>query len=745
MMSELSLITYSYVFEGIERVYRFYKHLDTIENQFYNKTKSNDKMAFVAEYKDCIFKILEKLFFIIKLSHDNLTSAEAELLIDQVHEIFIEIVELHKFQLIYLPRPSEPVELGRFKRIINSEHLQKTNKDSKVTISLFLTEEISEATYRKTALCQFKDKLNVTIDRFENIFLKDINIEQLVKVNNCTPSVERIATGFKNKGTIHITIPRIDSDNPCRWPTLLHEISHHILNDDFFKVNLLEDFKEYCKNTGNESLSLINLFFTDEQILHKWLIECWCDICGALVIGPSFWFSQYSAFLFAESDCNGNANVNTKEHPPVSFRLNLIYAILQHRGHLVSDPSIYDIMKKNSNLLLYLINHYNREIVDKPKINTIYHLFTDFFLTEFRQKDSTIEESKFKSDVWSYVKECDDIKLSTLFDMANDLSLGLPICSVRRSEVISNFDESPATPQEILLSAWIYRDMFLKLDILKDLSDKLSTVNTLNRIVVENIFNETINKSFSRFDEAVLRSIQVSEWFKLFYSDITNNIFDDITVINNRVTSNYGTLLVDYEIKELLDKKELRVIPLMDHKNQLGSSSLDVRLGTSFQIFHPTGAGYIDFTESKSTNTFEQNSKFIDLDFLESITIQPGQFVLGHTMEYVKFPDYVAAEIEGRSSFARMGIEVHMTAGFIDPGFQGVVTLEIYNAGSMPVRLYPGMRVAQIRFMPVNRPKIPYHLRHTSKYKGLLSHNYSLQNKDIEVTSIIKARNYDLQ
>jgi dCTP deaminase len=107
-------------------------------------------------------------------------------------------------------------------------------------------------------------------------------------------------------------------------------------------------------------------------------------------------------------------------------------------------------------------------------------------------------------------------------------------------------------------------------------------------------------------------------------------------------------------------------------------------------------------------------------------------------MEYIKLPGNIAAEIEGRSSFARLGLETHMTAGFVDPGFEGVLTFEIFNAGPNPIKLYPGLRIAQIRFSYINEPVKAYNKKINAKYRGLLAHHYSLQFKDSEVKRIIE-------
>jgi len=206
---------------------------------------------------------------------------------------------------------------------------------------------------------------------------------------------------------------------------------------------------------------------------------------------------------------------------------------------------------------------------------------------------------------------------------------------------------------------------------------------------------------------------------------------------------NPKNILVDHEIDELLKSDELKIIPLMysgqvikgKERNQLGTTSVDVRLGTSFQVFSPHQSGIIDFITQEGEAFFNESSKRIDLDFMDSITIAPRQFMLGHSMEYIKLPNSICGNLEGRSSFARLGLEIHMTAGFIDPGFEGVITFEIYNAGPTTIRLYPGMRIGQIRLEQNNEPRNKYGQKNV-KYKGLLEHNLSLQSKDIEVELI---------
>ena len=193
------------------------------------------------------------------------------------------------------------------------------------------------------------------------------------------------------------------------------------------------------------------------------------------------------------------------------------------------------------------------------------------------------------------------------------------------------------------------------------------------------------------------------------------------------------SILADSQIRELLKLDELKILPLINIDAQLGSTSLDVRLGTTFQIYQPNQSGVIDFRLEESVQGAQINSIVQDLDYKEGLVLAPGQFVLAHTLEYIGLPESVGAQLEGRSSFARLGIQIHMTASFIDPGFHGSITFEIYNAGPNPIRLFPGYRIGQLRFFPCAKPAKPYNKKKHAKYKGLLGHSSSLLRNDYEI------------
>jgi dCTP deaminase len=128
-------------------------------------------------------------------------------------------------------------------------------------------------------------------------------------------------------------------------------------------------------------------------------------------------------------------------------------------------------------------------------------------------------------------------------------------------------------------------------------------------------------------------------------------------------------------------------------------ASVDLRLGDSFRVFHNHRASAIDLRCPPDNLTEE-----VIVPEGESFVIHPGEFCLGRTLEWVELPDDIVARIEGKSSLGRLGLIVHATAGFCDPGWKGTLTLELNNLTRVPIKLYPGLEIAQLSFMMLDRP-----------------------------------------
>jgi dCTP deaminase len=172
-------------------------------------------------------------------------------------------------------------------------------------------------------------------------------------------------------------------------------------------------------------------------------------------------------------------------------------------------------------------------------------------------------------------------------------------------------------------------------------------------------------------------------------------------------------ILSDRSIREQLAAGRLVIEPF--DRRLVQPSSVDLRLDRRFLVFRNTRRAYLDVKEQA-----DDLMETVEPAEGEPIVLHPSEFILGSTVETVTIPDDLVARLEGRSSVGRLGVVIHSTAGYIDPGFSGQITLEIANLANIPVRLYPGMRIAQISFSRMTTPAdTPYGQRGLgSKYQG---------------------------
>jgi dCTP deaminase len=176
-------------------------------------------------------------------------------------------------------------------------------------------------------------------------------------------------------------------------------------------------------------------------------------------------------------------------------------------------------------------------------------------------------------------------------------------------------------------------------------------------------------------------------------------------------------ILSDRDIRRALETGRVKIESAQPEMfRYIHASSMDLHLGSMFKLYEHSKFAVID---PKRPETFQGNMRMIQVSEGESYMVQPGEFVLGVTEEVITVPDDLVVRVEGRSSLGRLGIIVHSTAGFVDPGFSGTITLEISNLNRMPIALYPGMRICQIAFEQMSSPaETPYHMKPHSKYQG---------------------------
>ncbi len=190
-------------------------------------------------------------------------------------------------------------------------------------------------------------------------------------------------------------------------------------------------------------------------------------------------------------------------------------------------------------------------------------------------------------------------------------------------------------------------------------------------------------------------------------------------------------ILSDKTMKEYLEEGKIVIDPLKDEQ-QIQPSSVDMRLGDEFKVFKVIRKPYIDPKDEEDIAEYMESSTVPEG---EAFIIHPNEFALATTQEYVKVPDDLVARVEGRSSMGRLGVTMHVTAGYVDPGFEGRITLEISNIGAMPVALYPGQRVCQLVFETMTTPaELPYgHPKRNSKYMKQLKPESSRVKLDYEL------------
>ncbi len=173
------------------------------------------------------------------------------------------------------------------------------------------------------------------------------------------------------------------------------------------------------------------------------------------------------------------------------------------------------------------------------------------------------------------------------------------------------------------------------------------------------------------------------------------------------------SVLSDGTIASLVAEGRLRIDPW--DPALLQPASVDLRLGNSFRVFHNHRVAAIDLRSPPENLTEE-----VTAAPGEPFVIHPGEFCLGRTEEWIELPDDIVARIEGKSSLGRLGLIVHATAGFCDPGWQGTLTLELNNLTRIPIKLYAGLLIAQLSFMTLDQPALrPYgHAELGSHYQG---------------------------
>ncbi|MDQ2699901.1 MAG: dCTP deaminase, partial [Actinomycetota bacterium] len=156
-------------------------------------------------------------------------------------------------------------------------------------------------------------------------------------------------------------------------------------------------------------------------------------------------------------------------------------------------------------------------------------------------------------------------------------------------------------------------------------------------------------------------------------------------------------VLSDRTIRTEIEAGRIEIDPY--DASMIQPSSIDVRVDRKFRVFHNARYPYIDVRQP-----MEDLTTLVDTGPEEPFILHPGEFVLGQTLERVSLPNDLVARLEGKSSLGRLGLLIHSTAGFVDAGFSGNLTLELSNVANLPITIYHGMPIGQLSFMRMDRP-----------------------------------------
>lgn len=189
------------------------------------------------------------------------------------------------------------------------------------------------------------------------------------------------------------------------------------------------------------------------------------------------------------------------------------------------------------------------------------------------------------------------------------------------------------------------------------------------------------------------------------------------------------SVLADRDIRARIEAHAIVIEPY--DAGDLQPSSVDLHLDRTFRVFRNNRYPYIDVRQAQPDLT-----EMVTVGEDEGFILHPGEFVLGQTLEWVELPSDLVARLEGKSSLGRLGLLIHSTAGYVDPGWRGNLTLELSNVSNLPIALYPGMRIGQISFLelssPVERPYGSPGLG--SKYQGQSEPTESAFHRDFSKT-----------
>ncbi len=549
-----------------------------------------------------------------------------------------------------------------------------------------------------------------------------------------------------------------DFASPPAWSVLGHEIGH-ALNSKITPSPASWSVSRALPKLAKE-------WPAEHDILTNWAEEIFCDLVAAAVLGPA----PMMALLSMERCTFGNRYTDFMverdaekvrfAHPQTHWRAMAVAEFLRHfgtHGYLVEESQEFE-------RFAFERLHLQHPDEGAREYRRDRNLFEKFFVPIV----GAIESRVLKLDLPHHaidaegLKRCDDRlergypigaqgadrdmldrELDAYFK--DDRRRGIPQMYYA---IAAKFDEKPLGLPTILLAAHRRRDAILK----EYAADGLQL--TREREV------ETLNEKLEALDRTTELSIRIAGVHEYWLSEgnrtPTRGEMSALAItplpIHERgrgqlspKVGEEGYLLSDFQIlKRLIAKPDdaFFVSPLLDAVTQVGPSSLDVRLGTILKVTRVAGSTHLDLSDSAKEleRQLDEYMRVHQIAPHESFVLHPGQFALATTLEYLRFPPDLAGRLEGRSTLARFGLQVHATAGFIDPGYAGTLTFELSNAGNLPIRIPPGYRLGQICLFRVDHVQVPYNRKLRRKYGDDPTGERPLVAKEAEIIARASTR-----
>jgi dCTP deaminase len=516
-----------------------------------------------------------------------------------------------------------------------------------------------------------------------------------------------------------LNLAMCDAASPAAWSVLGHEMGHSKEKGEAEQV-----VRQVLGVRANQKV---------KAIVGDFASEMFADLVAARALGPAPMIALLSMeyCLFTKRAVvwdPSRLEQGARSHPPTHWRATVVADFLRQYGsahHLkaFSDEFVGAARRRIE------VEHGPDELA---RDNVLYHRWFERIATVLKPMVSQLPASELRTH---------QISESLLQRSSTRLSFGFPAAAhgldkrtLRRKlaaywrnrkrdardafyALADEFREEPSTPAILLLSCQQQRRAVIDALITESrgFADRHEVAVALRRLsVIDQIAQTSIQMM------GVHRSVLDAE------ERPDNRIqprFEQLRAPSRAqhmpIVGRERGLLSDFDMLSRLvarDERLFFVSPLIDPKNQIGPSSLDLRLGTVLRITRIMRTTHLDLSASDIDRRLGEYFALHKVNAKEPFVIHPGQFALATTLEFLRFPPDIAGRLEGRSTLARIGLQVHATAGFVDPGFTGTLTFELTNAGSLPIQITPGFKLGQVCLFRVDNVQVPYNLKRNRKY-----------------------------